>query len=299
MRWRAIAIAAASVIVMTSALVLAGQILVRQPDDTTTARELVEPFLGLPPVDAIPSRPEPGELVVSFTGRVRSIGGSLHQMWAYADGRLIWRSSVDGNTAPWIFSFGSSAPTTAVVEQLLSPVAVERLRSDVLTARSADQIPRRPGVHWGELRIRIDGQMVDVGWRDPGLPGRLVDPASWLPAVSWVDPRIGAFVPSRYGMCVRPDASDRTLDLLPDDVRASALASATMVKGPGPAVTPCYRVTTESARVIGAALESAGHEREERSAGLRFTTPARSPLRLKTTVDLLPILPHGEICACG
>jgi hypothetical protein len=289
---------AASLVVMTGALATAGQILVRQPDDTTTERVLVEPFPGLPPVDAAPSRTEPGELVVSFTGRVRSIGGALHRMWAYADGRLIWKSSVEGNTAPSMFSFGASEPTTAVVEQLLTPVAVERLRSDVLATRSADPIARRPGVQWGELQIRISGEMVEVGWRDPGLPGRLADPASWLPAISWADSRIGAFVPSRYGMCVRWDVREWTLNVLPDRVRAIALASGIVLKGPGPAVTSCYEVTTANARAIAAVLRSARHEREESDAGLRFTVGGRSPLGLRTTIDLLPILPHGEVCAC-
>jgi hypothetical protein len=288
----------AAVIVVTGIGATTSHVLVRQVEQPLTDRVLVEPFAGLPPMGAAPSRPEPGELVVSFTGRVRSIGGGLHRMWAYADGRLIWKSSVEGNTAPWMFSFGASEPTSAVVEQLLTPVAVERLRSDVLAMRSADPIARRPGVQWGELQIRISGEMVDVGWRDPGLPGRLADPASWLPAFSWTDPRIGAFVPSRYGMCVRRDAREQTLNVLPDRVRALALASGIVVKGPGPAVTSCYEVTTANARAIAAVLRSARHEREESDAGLRFTVAGRSPLGLRTTIDLLPILPHGEVCGC-
>jgi hypothetical protein len=143
-------------------------------------RELVEPFLGLPPEGATPSSPDTGQLVVSFGGRVSSLGGDFFRMWLFADGRLIWKSNLEGSGRR-NEAFGSSEPTTAVIEQILTPVGVELLRSEVsATARilgparvGEDLIEwRRPGVIWGGMAIGAGDQILAATWDDSGLPGR-------------------------------------------------------------------------------------------------------------------------------
>lgn len=266
----------------------------REPENVLTHREFVQPFVGLPPEGAVPSTPETGELVVSFGGRVDSLGGDFVRMWLYADGRLIWVSNLEGygRANP---AFGASEPTTAVIEQQLTPLGVEFLRSKVMEsarilgpARLGEDLtePGRPGASWyGGMAIGAGGQILAATWDDPQLPALLADPGSWLPAGAWADRRIGGFVPSRYYVCVSPDR----VELLPERTKEVLRSKSTPVAEP--LRSDCRdAVGAEDARAIVETIDPVGVGRER----LRFELPGR------VTFELLPVLPDGDlVCNCG
>jgi hypothetical protein len=276
------------------------------PDEVLSERRFVEPFIGLPPEEAAPSSPETGELIVSFGGRVHAIGEDFHRVWLYADGRLIWKRNLDNRTETR--AFGASEPTTAVIEQHLTPEGVDLMRADVMaTARILEPASAgedttvwgRPGVLWGGMTVGVADQLFDATWSDSHLPARLANPASWLPASAWADQRIGGYVPSRYAVCLLPDLSPQTLDRLPGPARKTLLANGTVMADTGGSTpTPqCYEVTTDVAREIAAALDAAGNQPEQPGdAGLRYAQRrGRVP-----EIRILPIVPHGEpVCNCG
>jgi len=270
-------------------------------------RSFAEPFTGLPGAGAMPSTPETGELVFSFGGRVDSLGLDFLRVWLYADGRLIWKSNLEGSGRENP-AFGSNEPTTAVIEQRLSPLGVELLRSEVMAAahilgpaRVGQDLSKwdRPGVLWGGLAIGAGDQVLAATWSDPRLPERLADPGSWLPAGAWTDQRVGGFVPARYYMCLwqldgEPSLTrSELMELLPQrtkdviDSRSTPLAD--------PVRADCAEtVSTEDARAIVETLQVAGVRPEGDVDALRYSIPMRGIL------ELLPVLPDGDsVCNCG
>jgi len=163
-------------------------------------------------------------------------------VWVYADGRMIWRR--EGAVAA-----GANEVTSGFLEQRLTHEAVERLVSELLATGLFDRDRKLLSAHspWGEVRARRGGALVRVRWADPRSGGPdftwgytaatqeqvraieridalLADPDSRLPANAWTDPRIKAYVASRYAICsVRRRTgrgaptidSSRILELLP------------------------------------------------------------------------------------
>ena len=294
----------ALLVAIAAGALVVGRELARDDLRMLTDRAIVEPFTGLPPEGAAPSTPETGELVLGFDGRVYSVDLDFHRMWVYADGRLIWKSNLDGVVAggrEWRSRFGASEPTTAVIEQRLTPLGVELLRSEVMSTAVVGQPHHlgedptawgRPGVLWGGMTVRIADETFTATWSDPTLPRRLANPASWLPASAWADQRIGAYVPSRYAVCIEPRG---LVGGLPEPA-ASLIRSRSLeivAPNPGDMDPRCpYQVTTDDARAIAAALDAAGLERE-RLDPLRWQ-------RLGGFVELLPVVPNGDsVCNCG
>lgn len=274
---------------VVGALIAGGQPFRRDPDEILIERALVEPFIGLPPEGAPLSTPETGELVLSFGGRPNAIGLKFHRVWVYSDGRLIWIR--EGN-----LPFGASTGSTGVLEQRLTPLGVELMRSEASTGLHEDDPDRwhKPGVLWGGIKVRDGEQLVDVKWLDPELPGRLADPTSWLPASAWEDQRIGGYVPSRHAVCLEPSG---LIDVLPDPTKELILTRANRIAGPARNSEDLrcpYRVTTEDARAIIATLDEAGLQRRPY---LRY----HIPLGLSQGwVEILPVLPNGDVvCDCG
>jgi hypothetical protein len=308
------------VTIAAGALVAGAQLFRRDPVEILTDRAFVEPYVGLPPEGAAPSTPEQGELVLSFGGRVNMLGLDFHRMWLYADGRLIWKSNLEGGSAGRKLRFGASEPSTAVIEQHLTPDGVVLLRSAAIAAGLHDRQPfgpgddptewRRPGVLWGGLVMRDGERFVQVDWSDSALPGLLADPASWLPESAWEDSRLGAYVPSRYAVCLdhgRPDgvpaiASPEIWELVPEPTRDLIRSKA--IEGPVPDWNEhdrrcLYEVSTDDVRAIAAGLEDAGLRRNSPSAlsyaGLEVPSSAG-----ELVVQLLVVLPNGEVvCHCG
>lgn len=304
--------------IAAGALLAGGQLFRRDPIEILTDRVLVEPFIGLPPEGVAPSTPETGRLILSFNGRVQSIALDFHRVWVFADGRVIWKRNLDGMNDAGRRAFGSREPTTAVIEQRLTAEGIELIRSRVLAAGLHDIEPvgastdptalDRPGVLWGGLVVHDGERLVWADWSDSQMPALLADPASWIPATAWEDRRIGAYVPSRYAVCLQrsgPEgatamAAAEVWDVLPEPTRNLIRSSA--LEDPVPNWDEkdprcLYQVSTDDARAITAALDDAGLTEgipidDASSRGERLVGEGR--------VELLMVLPNGEvICNCG
>jgi hypothetical protein len=294
-------------------------------------------FIGLPPEGATPSAPENGELVLSFSGRSTTDGGSLIEAWVYADGRLIWAQAGD-------FPYGANETRTGFLEQRLTSEGVDLMRSRIVSTGLFDHDlallsghvrenaagMRQPvGVIWGTIRVRDGDRLIRVDWsnpemypRDPGivatpeqasklerLDALLTHPASWLPTSAWLGSAIRAYVPSRYAVCYEPAergiGPSRILNVLPPS--AGDLLRATAISGPRGA-TYCSDVTTEEARTLAETFNGLGVEQDERSANGRLgyifepAVPlAPGPIENTVSIYFEPILPNGEwTCSvCG
>jgi hypothetical protein len=305
--------------IVAGALVVGAGPFRREPIDVLTERAFVEPFTGLPPEGAAPSTPDTGELVISFDGRVSRFGGDHFRTWLFADGRLIWQSALEGNgeANP---AFGTTPPTTAFIEQRLTSQGVSVVRSLALASGRVEGpvdysvlLPRGgPGLHtYGSAALGgTGGELSRLTWSDPRLPERLADPGSWLPSSAWADRRIGGFVPAEYAVCVGLDRSwsdhtERELARLPAAVQALVTSTDTVTKGTeltGKRWQPdgCSIVSPDVAREIGASLEAAGHTTDLRYGMNSYAIRDERAPTEELTVELLPILPHGEVaCNCG
>ncbi len=255
-------------------------------DDILDQGQLVAPFLGLPPEGAAPSMPETGELIFSFYAEAYDSG--LHDglsMWLYEDGRLIWqRESATGRLSDLgMLAFGTTEPTTGVIEQRLTPEGVEHLRSEVIAVgrRGADA---NSGTHYRNLLYHDGEQLVEMTWNYAGPAARLTNPATWLPPSAWTDRRIGGYVPLRYAVCVDPPDG---LAGLPGAARDLILANATKPGRTG--WDHCHIVLTEVAREIAAALEMAGIQLVE----------LRSSLYSDRSIYIVPVSPDGAPMCLG
>jgi len=315
-------VAAGLLVALVAGAVAVGSGLLPRPvdrDSVEPERGFVEPFFGLPPEGATPSTPQTGQLVLSVYGRM-NITEDIHGIWVYADGRIIWRRSLDAHITAEARrrGFGTAQPTRAVIEQRLTPEGVEQLRSEVISAGlSGLETDRECGgpVYWAQLEIRVGDQLMRGGWCDPELPGRLADFASWLPASAWADQRIGGYVPSWYAVCVWSTGAAvaesgieellprPTIDLLHS--RGSLIYDADRPEydadsrdGPGgPRARPdsCYRVTPEDARAIRRTLDDAGLQRQPGVVTLfRYEIADAQVPALEGIIDFYPILPEGD-----
>jgi len=300
----AIALFALLVTTLAGAFVTGSYLRENASDAIPAERAFVEPFTGLPPLGVEPSKPETGELVLTFTGRVSSYG--LRFTKVYEDGRLITGVERPG--------------TYDVIEQHLTPEGVDLMRSAVLTDtaldRDLDSLYRQhnplssgggPGAVWAWLQAQVGEQRFQVGWSDPDLPARIVDPGSWLPAHAWLDQRSMPYVASRYAVCVGipvawgaapdPRSAAEVFELLPEPsrslIRSSAVASTPDAENPG-----ClYEVATADARVIAPTLD---RTMADTGTILRWTTRGQPSGRGEVTVELLRVLPDGgSVCNCG
>ena len=310
----------ALVAAMAGGALVAGRFVERDADDLLRGRALVEPFTGLPPEGTAPSEPKDGELVLSFGGRVNMLGLDFHRMWVYADGRLLWKSNVEGHdvgSGIWAERFAGREPTTAVIEQRLTSAGVEMVRAEVLAsaqvlgvaaAGEERSVWSRPGVLWGALKLGDGDRLLDAVWFDSRLPARLAYPGSWLPTDAWQDRRVGAFVPSRYAVCLQQAlpagvhglAPVEVWDRLPEPtknlVRSKAVED--LARDRNERDPRClYEVSTDDARAIAVALDEAGLRRESDDA-LSYTFPIGR--RFPGVIQLLVVLPDGEaVCLCG
>jgi hypothetical protein len=264
---------------------------VDDPDDILTQREIVAPFIGLPPEGAAPSMPDTGELVFFFYAEALGSAGRDTDglsMWLYEDGRLIWQRQPVGTPDDQTeLAFGTTEPTTAVIEQRLTPGGVELLRSEVIAVGQVLEEHQIGGVNFRILRYPDAGQLVELIWSDGWLPERLASPASWLPPSAWADQRIGGYVPRLYAACGYP-----RLARLPSHARDLILAHATNPDGVVSGLDlSCYLVPTEIAREFAATLEVAGIHLEEYSSSLRsvLSSPNDAP-----DIMVIPVSPDEE-----
>jgi hypothetical protein len=241
---------------------------------------------------------------------------------------------------------GANESTSGFLEQRLTPDGAERLRSEILATRLFDRERRLLSAHspWGFVRVRRGDVLVHVQWLHPAnahasSPGALrghtaatpeqvqalehidallADPASRLPANAWDDPRIKAYVASRYAICWawRPnldpgvgtvDAS-RILGLLPPPLADLLRASWRPYVWPRFwGRPPCTVVPTDEARSVARALDDAGLERRGGGEGRgaeslhRLAYGLQPPNVWPGSIFFEPMLPHGEwVCTvCG
>jgi hypothetical protein len=182
---------------------------------------------ALPPEGATPSTPATGELVAHYYGRPYPDNPTMspwsccpvHQVWVYADGRLIWRDEA----GPVGVADAAGEVRTGFLEQRLTPEGLELLRSKLISTGLFDRdrhlLHSRP-FFWGLMQVRDGDRLVNLVWSLPEFfPGRFVpatpqeadalghltqllsDPASRLPASAWEDRQIRAYVPSKYAVC--------------------------------------------------------------------------------------------------
>jgi hypothetical protein len=252
-----------------------------------------EGIKGLPPEGATPSTPASGELIVELA----------HQVWVYADGRVISRVFLP-----------TLEPYSGLGEQHLTPEGVEFLRSSVLStglfehdldlARSARRDPE-----YLEIRVRDGDRLVRVTWfprygpRDHEAPMATLEQATALqslyelltrqawPASVWMDKEIRPYVPTRYSFCSRWGEPSRVLALLPEPARDLLLSAGyPTTYGSGQAQPACARVTTEEARALAGILISEGGRRGDPSLGFSLEEPGPGNI----LIAINPVLPHGE-----
>ena len=277
-------------------------------------------IIGPPPPGAIPSIPKRGQLVLEIVGR-RS-GGSDPRLLAarvYADGRVIWRRQGD-------FSYGANSQGTGWLEQRLTPDGVERIRSEVISTGLFDRnLQLKGGSLWGFVRARRGDRLVRLEWSggccsDFGgtrptdeqlrqvyrLNALLVNPRRWLPASAWKDPKIKAYVPSRFAVCYgtgntpKPGRS-RILAALPplarDLLRGKDLLKPLGPRGPS---SYCSAVSAQDARMLEKAFNSAENMRVRKTWLLEFTLEVPRPMN-SVRIEFEPIFPDGEwgCSGCG
>lgn len=134
-------------------------------------------FVGLPPVEATPSTPESGELVLSFNGRSATLPLKLHgkilttpeghrigpmtQVFVYADGRVVWQR--EGGVPA-----GANKLTSGFLEQRLTPEGVELLRSKAISTgllgHDLALVTGSNTAFWGTIQARIRERLVRVSW---------------------------------------------------------------------------------------------------------------------------------------
>ena len=279
-------------------LFLGGQRLEDGPDQLHGGDPFVAPFIGLPPVDAPTSTPVEGELVLWYVGRVNGLGLDVHAMWLFADGRLVWRRNNESRADAATRIFGPGEPTTAVIEQRLTPAGVARIQARALgIGVPPDANPARIGHLWGDGRVHDGTAMVAPRWTST-LPMELADPGLWLPAGSWADQRLRGFVPSHMALC-----SDAPLETLLPRASIAALGSDPTTVDTPQFMRDCNPISVDVARAIAAALEDAGFHRMQFWDAARRDRPY-SYLEYQRggwldRVTFLPILPNGEAVSYG
>jgi hypothetical protein len=256
-------------------------------------------IVGLPPVGATPSTPERGVLEMYY-----QVHGSETQSrnWVYADGRLIRLG------AP---------PRRGFLEQRLTREGVKLLRSEILSAGGFGHAQPPPGSTSlnetfgpADIKVRKGDRLVPLRWASDlkSLEARLTNPGSWLPASAWKQPKVRAYVPSRFEVCaavvVVPDldkpAQGRFVQMGPARIVALLPAAAqNVLRGrdwnarPGP--SRCFAVTTNEARSLAKALDGAGPATARKGGliNLNYSFDAPGPSR-QVGISFLPYLPHGE-----
>ena len=268
-------------------------------------------IVGLPPVGATPSAPESGVLEMYY--QVNGIE-TQSRNWVYADGRLIRLG------AP---------PRRGFLEQRLTREGVKLLRSEIISAGGFGHAKPPPGstsLHPLAIQVRKGDRLVPLRWASDlkRLEARLTNPGSWLPASAWKQPKVKAYVPSRFDVCagavvvsdLDKPALGRVVPMGPARIVALLPAAAqNVLRGRdwrtevsrGPGVAPgvpgvrrgiyggCFAVTTNEARSLAKALDGAGPATARKGGWIdlnyRFVAP--DPSR-QVLISFSPYLPHGK-----
>ena len=180
-------------------------------------------IVGLAPVEATPSTPRGGELVLEFIfGRTAGDPGRF-SVTVYADGRMISERVGDYSRTD------EHRESTGLLERRLSPEGIELVKAAVISTGLVDRDLwlyganyRGNGLYDGLIDFRDGDRRVHVTWGNAGGPRsdvsqeaetpeqasalleldeKLEDPVSWLPASAWERAEARPFVPWGYTAC--------------------------------------------------------------------------------------------------
>ena len=268
-----------------------------RPAGTTTQSALGSATTGIFP--AGPHGPETvptvGFIGLPPVGAVPSSPerGVLVDEWPLFAGTLPWRGGAqlyeDGRLIWYLFHGGTAPPyvheSTGYLEQRLSPEGVDLVRTNP-----------------------------DDNSRDPWQL------ENWLPDTAWADRAVKAYVPMRYGACVKhydpsgsgsnwgvrgsPPRLDDLLAALPESV-AELLRGKPLVP-PLDDAEDCLAVTVAEARVLDRALKGAGVSASTGEAWrnryvLHYDVPSPSTAGWQVHLRFEPVYPDGSVgCSeCG
>jgi hypothetical protein len=276
---------------------------VRTPGDTIVSTTTVPPSrvaeAPLPPEGAPPSTPATGEVIAAidfFAGESIDV---------YADGRVLRYQRGFGPG----FS-GSARVPGGVAEQRLTRDGVERVRSEFLATGLFDAGPPPDDAQVESacsctLRVRVGGDLLSTGDLPPeplgagdGEVGRKVDRLvelvtaldSVLPPSAWADRTVGAYVPSRYRVCVV--TGEHAPQVLPDASAVIAQALPGRVAEILAGITTCIDLTPRDARALAKGLADADI-RYLAGSGFSYGVPASGPGQSLFDIAVQPLLPDG------
>lgn len=274
---------------------------------------------------AAPANPvASAELVASFSTHW-SVGGRDQLIYVYDDGRVVFRQG------SW-------------QQRRLTPEGVESLRAGMIDSGILGPGRYAEGHQFGSpafVQVRVDGVLM-AAWQPPSTAVdeveafnrvvlHLIGFDDWLPAESWAQREMVAFVPPEYAVCTSgenesfPAVHDALLRFLPEDA-AAILAAGPRFEGidpqvdayassgssPSSDIVGCRQLTPEQAQSVVDALVRAGWGVEdgrprdgervvltERERIDPFDMWTEQPGIGRMSVGFLPILPHGvPECAC-
>ena len=235
LRLRRVALSVAITVVVALAFVL-----------TATGSASTKPthFAGFPEEGVKASMPTTGRLLIG-------LGPTDTTTWnVYADGRVIWQkwtSSGDATVVP----DGARRLDTGYVQQRLTPQGVQLLLSKILATGLFEQdltLDLGSGHAWAHHQVRRGDRIVTVistpspNPADPRVftkatPAQMrglawiekfvANPARWLPASTWANRQIRAFVPARYfpSVSIGPIPTSRNCHLQPARCSSSTSSS--------------------------------------------------------------------------
>ncbi|MGW4928065.1 hypothetical protein ACWEOH_02855 [Agromyces sp. NPDC004153] len=276
--------------------------------------------------EAVPAHPVPSaELVASFYTHW-SVGGRDQLVYVFDDGRVIFRQG------SW-------------QQRRLTPDGVESLRTGIIDSGILGPSRYAEGHQFGSpafLQVRVDGVLM-AAWQPPSTAVddveafnrvvlHLIGFDDWLPAESWAQREMVAFVPPEYAVCTSgenggfPAVYDALLPFLPQDAAAILAAGprfegidpqvdayASSASSPSSDIVGCRQLTPEQAQSVvdalvraGWGVEDSGPPRDGETVVLTereridpFDMWTERPGIGRLFVGFLPILPHGvPECAC-
>jgi hypothetical protein len=285
------------------------------PSASATAPTVTQ--FGFPPLEATPSAPERGELVVRLEGGARR---PLNLLWVYADGRMIWHQFGGLPVDPSEASIG-------LHEQRLTPEGIEFLRSEIIATglfgsdldlaqesgpfleievRNGDRLSRATWATRTNWKVGSDAPIAtkEQARALRALQALLSDPAAW-PASVWADRAIKGYVPARYSICFRafpqPIEPARVWSVLPEAAETLLRAGDETPEESVPTNAGCSWMTTDDARTLARILDDAGIPRWKTLSdpwlGYRLEGQRLSVDTVWMT--FAPVLPHGEAIWLG
>jgi hypothetical protein len=238
--------------------------------------------------------------------RVGNRNPDITELAVYADGRVIWVSSVDGLQEPHF-------------QMRITPEGVEWLRARAVSTGLFEHdlglgLDLGWSGHMGHMEVRRGDRSVIVAWGEahvsglgmqdrfvdatPAQAGELIeleaffrDPVAWgLPPRMYVQPEASPFVPTHLWVSwehKEPDPSE-----LPSPAREVLTRNLETVLGGG-----CSLISIAQAREIAQAMERAGLiEPEDVWDGIAFDMPSKHGENGVAFFHAHPALPHESTC---